>query len=374
MIRLYNHPPEDEFFPRTTLDHFKTASDRQSVDVLPYQVLPLPFSVTDGESAGPDWWSDKERPLIPFRIYKVHDVYYFPWSGILIDTSGGVFQMPAAEAAHLGKNLTHLPFCKSDGLATSFHPPDLPEIEQLALTVPHGAGPCGNYGHSVLDALPAACTLQQLGLLESSTLGAPVLKDWQRRHFSLIGLSPTILEGYVYRVKTAIYTSGADHHLLRPHLNYLDVRHRQLAHFSAPSEGRERLYLSRGPRPNRINLSEERLQDAFRKHGFLVVDPAAHSVDEQINMFRHAKIVVGCTGAAFTNCLYLPDDAVAVEIMPTGMQYAWVQDLCAIVGCRYAGYFVSGTIHDPEGQANQALSFDLDVDRFVDFTMRAAAS
>lgn len=367
-MRLYSYPPETDFIGQTDLADFATCREWRSYLALPSTHVLVNELPAGGDGDRPQWSLEAKRTLSPIYFFSVTDVFYFPWSSVLVSSDGGVFRIPLAETASMGNDFSFLPFCKNENGTTTFHPPrDLPFIEDLALTIPFGGGSGGNYGHFLLDGLPTACSFEEAGLLDDRILAIPELRPWQLRHLELLKLHPKVHKEYVYRVRRAIYSSAMDHNLLRPNLNYRTLRERGLASSRRKIGPRfDRVYLSRGGIQTRLNETEAELQQRLVARGFTVIEPSALDVDEQIELFSNADIIVGCTGAAFANALYARQDATIIEIQPTGMYYSWVQDVCAIVNCGYAPYFVQGIVTDARG-AHVGSRFAVEVDAFVEW-------
>jgi hypothetical protein len=66
----------------------------------------------------------------------------------------------------------------------------------------------------------------------------------------------------------------------------------------------ERIFLSRLRNPGRALSNEQSIARALKRQGFAVVYPEYLSLAEQIMLFRTSRIIVGPTGAAFTNMVF----------------------------------------------------------------------
>ena len=75
----------------------------------------------------------------------------------------------------------------------------------------------------------------------------------------------------------------------------------------------EKIYLSRlGTRRQLAN--EAALTEALREKGFTTVDLGTCSLDEQIYLFEHARVIVGPHGAGFANLVYCKAGTRVVEV------------------------------------------------------------
>ena len=82
------------------------------------------------------------------------------------------------------------------------------------------------------------------------------------------------------------------------------------------TEGRpKRLYVTRGDKKNSRRVTNEAaLLDILRPLGFEVFDPGRHSVQEQIDHFAAAEVVVGPHGAGLTNLVFAPPGVRILEL------------------------------------------------------------
>lgn len=76
-----------------------------------------------------------------------------------------------------------------------------------------------------------------------------------------------------------------------------------------------RIYVTRGSARNsrRVN-NEAEVLSLLRRHGFTVFDPGRHPVQDQIDTFAAAEVVVGPHGAALTNLNFSPPGVRVLEL------------------------------------------------------------
>ena len=241
----------------TTLQEFLEA-DRNCRYRILERPANLPLEITPTAFLGdldhnPHWRFSKAR-LSELYLFKIKDAFVFPAFGVVVTKNGHALRHSMGEAAFRTPNLEQLhgAFRRGGGTALKI-PSDIRKFGKISLTMPRGAK--RNYGHFVLDALPAAVTLAQHSLLRSHTMVTPILKKWQRRHFDLMKLDPIELRDEVIWADEVIYTSAMHHYLHNPNLNYLDVvREQRDQVLPASSKTAARLYLSRGENRRRIFL------------------------------------------------------------------------------------------------------------------------
>jgi capsular polysaccharide biosynthesis protein len=320
-----------------------------------------------GGAAIPDWWTnDPEVYSSDVHLFRLRNAFYFPEFGTVVSAEGQVMRSTFSEASYILSTPEKLPVSKGE----------IETIDRAIISFPWGAN--ANYGHFVVDCLPAVAVTRQIGELTGYEYIFPVLKSWHRRHLHLAGLNDfRELTRKVYYIKDAIFTSCMDHFMHAPNDNLKLLRDIELLNArksaASTSASASRIYMTRKGDQKRIFEGEQLLEDQLRSMEFQVVDPAQHSVDEQIAMFRAADTVVGCTGAAFTNVLYCNPSARIIEIQPTHLQGIWVRNLCAITGSQWSPFFCHSS--PPESpplvggkeRPEIGMSFRLDIDDFVSF-------
>ena len=243
------------------------------------------------------------------------------------------------------RSLSRLPFTvrRTRGGPISFEPPaHLPTLDRAIVTMPVGAV---NYGHFILDCLSGVVALMGVQKLRNGPYVFPPLTPWQLRHLELVGItSPVITAQPIYRVSQLFFTNCMAHNLHSPNVHFRTLRDIQLSNVSGelPSGVGERIYISRRGALLRRFLDEPELETRLAALGFSIVQPELYKVDEQIQMFHRAKVVIGPTGAAFANVIYCRPGTLIVEIVPTAISAYWVGWLCALTDSRWRPYFCEG--------------------------------
>jgi hypothetical protein len=90
------------------------------------------------------------------------------------------------------------------------------------------------------------------------------------------------------------------------------------SHFlsTPPPERHRRLYLERNA-PTRNLTNAREVRHLFKEQGWEVLDPAEFALDDQIRIFREARMIAGTHGAAFTNLLWAAPGTQILEILPS---------------------------------------------------------
>ena len=340
-----------------------------------------------GDKAGkpiPEWW--KPDPLIAcnaVQLFRVRDAFYAPGFGAVIAPDGALMEHTVLQARVQNPDLSALPYVTREDQQLIFRPPgDVPHLPAGIVSMPWAA--IHNYGHFVCDCLTSLALLSQLPETAAYPRVFPTLSPWHRRHLELLGVAPIELDQPLYRIADVLFTNGIWQFINAPNINYRILRDTQLRNKGAADVPRRKIYITRSgitqtqPFKRRF-LSEAALEERMRMLGFAVVAPELLDVDEQIDLFRNAEMIVSCRGAALGNVIYCRPDATVVEIIATiaGFEdYQWVRDICAIVSCRWRPYFCTGVppespvvVHGKK-RPNAAFTFDVDVCDLIDFIER----
>jgi capsular polysaccharide biosynthesis protein len=355
-------------------------------EVAPYSESPASawYPEAIGRPGGdyvPPWWTDDPQIICrAVTLVRVRDAYYVPAFGTIISSSGAVWRSSFEEARYWTPSFDRLPYVsvEPDGSIMSV-PTDVPSLDSAIVTMPWGG--IHNYGHFVLDCLPGAAVAVDTSLLTTYPRVFPPLTPWHRRHLELLGVSdPLELDGSMYLVRDLVFSNCMACFLHHPNITYRRVRDIQLKRRNQEAPPAfDKVYVSRRGLAKRALTGEEQLEDRLRAEGFAIVSPEEHSIDEQINLFHNARVVVACAGAALANLLYCCEGTVVVEITPARMVEAiklsgmWVYNLCCILRCRWRPYYSSAitvteavTVGGRE-RPELGFTFVLDLDAFVDW-------
>lgn len=332
----------------------------------------------EGKSGGVEVpaWADGVGGVLRSAVdlVRVRDVWHAPAFGAVFDNQGRVFKSAVHEALYLTPTLAALPHTRREGEATLFVPPaDAPAIPRA--TVFMGWGGLHNYGHFLIDCLPALLAAEQAGALASHPPVAPPLLPWQAELLGMLSVTPTVLDTPVARLGEAVFTTPMDHflHAPGPPLDAVRDRILQAAAITDDPAAPRRIYISRLGSLKRVLTNEAELEAALEARGFTVVRPETLSVRDQIALFHRAETIVAPAGAALANILFCKPGATLVEIQPSNFTGVWVRNIALLAGVDWRGFFAPSPLSETEvlmeGQLRPASEFRwrLDLPGFLTF-------
>jgi capsular polysaccharide biosynthesis protein len=286
-------------------------------------------------SAWPHALSEPPPVNVP-ALCAVGPCWWYPSFGAVIGADGALYNATVGEARHGSADLSAIPGVSLNG-SRLCPPENASTIESGAVFLPWGAG--FNYGHFVIDALSSLLALEQAGLLEDAPLLAPRLTAWQRDLIALAapGVRLQEVDTPVVQLRRAVFATSMDHFLHHPN-GLLAILAARVAAHAPEGAGVRRVYLSRRGQSMRVMVGEAAFERALKARGFTVVRPETLRAREQVALMRDAEIVVGASGAALANAVFLPRGARVVEIQPANFTSQWVRAACRQVGVDWRGY------------------------------------
>ncbi len=121
-----------------------------------------------------------------------------------------------------------------------------------------------------------------------------------------------------------------------------------------------RLYVSRRTAQYRRVHNEAAVEDLLRAHGFEVVLPERLSLQQQIETFRSARLIVAPHGAALTNLLFCQPGTRVLEFFAPTYVNACYYATCQLLALPYA-YLIGEGVRPPEGKDPHMAGEDLTV-------------
>jgi capsular polysaccharide biosynthesis protein len=249
--------------------------------------------------------------------------------------------------------------------------PRLPEAIHVEGTVASLAtrGSHGNYYHFLLDVLP------RWGVLQESMPG--VRPDhyyvnrttrYHRQLLEMVGLGevstiePT--KDSAVRASTLLVPCIPNEHLVAPTWTTGWLKENL-----PPSTGKDlpkRLYVTRGQVKNTRRLvNEEAVMSSLARRGFVRFDPGQHSVQEQIDHFAAAEVIVAPHGAALANLTFCSPGVRVLELFAPKYVNPCYWAIASNVPDAHYRYIVCGADPRPAGSPMDGVLTDITVDESV---------
>lgn len=376
---------EEEVLPWVTLEAL-TMGDRPAAPgaiamAAPEVVLDpaTTIALLGGRSGGvdPPAWAFGESGALRARVDLVRapGVWHAPAYGALFNDQGQVFHKAIHEALYLTPTLGLLPGVKvEEGRPVFRAPPNVPVIDRAAVFTAWGG--LHNYGHFLIDCLPALVTAIEAGVTERFPAIAPPLLPWHRDLLSLMlggTPQPRIIEAPLVRIEDAVFSTTMDHFLHAPNRPLDHVRDRILAAVGEVPAGAGRIYVSRLGSLKRVLVNEAELEASLAARGFVVVKPETLSVRQQVALFHHADVIVAPAGAALANVLFCRPGAKVIELQPSNFTGIWVRNIALLIGVDWRAFFVPSPLSETEvfleghHRPNAEFSWKLDLESFLTF-------
>ncbi len=218
-----------------------------------------------------------------------------------------------------------------------------------------------NYYHWLIQAVPAIDAAVRRNRGRPIRLALRQETGFQRDSLALLGHADiprlTILPDRQYVLRGAEYSGFLDGSaVFLTSRSARETYARLRASVPARRAPFDRIYVARTDAPVRRMRNEAALIDRLSDRGFHIVAPGGLPFREQVELFRHAKLVVGPHGAGLSNIVFCEPGAFVYELVPALYQNSCFTLLADLAGLRYwADMFES------EG-AGEGFTGDWDVD------------
>jgi hypothetical protein len=280
-------------------------------------------------------------------LYQLRDIYLVSkeaWPFVALDT---IFN-PAVQLYDNGQKKIK-------------HPVDLLAREQRE-PIFHLAGPnSGNKGHFLIEHLPRLLSsIDILANFENYSL--MLIPQRGKSHIPLLqklGISPSRViyasKGTI-RCQELLYTPllvNERKQYLAPPRIYIDIRNLVLKNTKIEKMERLAIFVSRTDAPDRFLNNEKEIFEFFQKYwpDLKLIRLSEYTLDEQINLFNNAKVVVGAHGQGFRNMLYA-NQCLGIQLhFGENFIHEWcsVYDTLACISGNHGITFYSGTNADHYG-------------------------
>ncbi|RCS41446.1 glycosyltransferase family 61 protein [Bremerella cremea] len=199
-----------------------------------------------------------------------------------------------------------------------------------------------NYYHWTLEIMSQLRLLKEAGI-EFDWVAAPDRRPFVVPSLELLGIKPAqmIRMGrYTHLQADELVMLGRDGGYPHPRgITYLRDTMRDQPWSKFESSKRLRLYIPRSSCVSRRIVEEEKLVEALSVFGFQSVRLESLSVQQQIELFQQAEMVVAPHGAGLTNLAYCRPGTAVLEVSPTSRPCRYFHGLSHINQLRFRVYF-----------------------------------
>ncbi|WP_375000991.1 DUF563 domain-containing protein [Aeromicrobium sp. CTD01-1L150] len=198
--------------------------------------------------------------------------------------------------------------------------PRLPQERRLPATTVSLASPAStrNYYHSLMDALPRWGILQEaMPGMRPDRIVVSHRTRWDAQLVAMLGLDDVELvepvKDLCLRAERLLVPSLTNTTNLAPRWTTDWLRRMLPPRSTAGRPGR--LYVTRGTAPHTRRLvTEHQVWPGLERRGFTRIDPGTLSVQDQIDHFAAADVVVGVHGAGLVNLVFAPPGVRVLEL------------------------------------------------------------
>lgn len=188
-----------------------------------------------------------------------------------------------------------------------------------------GGGAINNYGHWMMDALPRLHLLKESGLFDQvNWFLVPSLQyDYQRDTLKFLGIPfNKIIEGDKLRHVQGDFliatTAPRGNHVVIPNWVFEFLRESFLGLVDNTKHYPSLIHISRKDSKFRNILNEAELEEVIAPYGFKSVTLSSCSFVEKVNLFAHADLILGASGAGLTNIFFSKKGAKLIELFSQG--------------------------------------------------------
>ena len=238
------------------------------------------------------------------------------------------------------------------------------------LSLLSGGGGNENYFHWMFDVLPRWHLFKSLEAFDDmnvSYLMPNPKHDFQRDSIAYLGIDESKQihsEGQIHiRVSEGnIFTTQHPRHgnesgCPRWIIDFLRESFLPLVEPFSPSKHSKRIYISRAKASRRRIINESEFVSRLKPMGFKIVSLEDKSLEEQVNLFNHAQIIISPHGAALANLAFCKEGVKLIEIFPKGCIIPLYSEIAKRAKIYY--HLVEGLPH--EGSNKKKLNSDFEV-------------
>jgi capsular polysaccharide biosynthesis protein len=319
----------------------------------------------------------------PARYFaRFRDAVVMPRGGIVMPRPGEILEDSARAIRWGSPRLQGMPGIVDLGADIGFDPAAAAAarvVEAPVMLLCHFAHRV--YGHWLMDCLPGALRLRDALRASGRRLLTPPLASWQRAGLERIGLADLAeeVEDEILIARDILFPSHLDlAGVARPAAGIKAVFEALAGRSAGPRPLTPGLvYVSRQGRTGKRQMAnEEELARGLEGLGFTISQPEHLSLDEQIELFAAADVVIGPHGSGLANVGFSSPGCVVIDLLLSSVPDPWICRPSAVLGHRYAYHLTEAeemTRIDERGRkvARTDARYGVDVDRVLELASAA---
>lgn len=193
----------------------------------------------------------------------------------------------------------------------------------------HAASGYG-HGHFILQTLVKLSSFEKAGIQLKKLVVQPSIRKYQREILNILGYPEADLvvrnckNTMMFRELYVTYTSNR----VIPDLTVYD---KLLELIPENKNYPEKIYVSRGDKSFiRRFLNEDKIIDVAKEYGFEVIIPSQLTLEEEINIFRRAKVVISPVGGGLYNTVFSKPGTTIIALSDPCYVIGWPMQLASL--------------------------------------------
>lgn len=271
----------------------------------------------------------KRTPVDPIYCARIKNATLIPHANILTADNSFLWDLSRQAARHI--KLTNLRLDENGKKVADFthKEPEFIDGSVGLLNMGHN----NQHSHWLLQTLPKLEIFKKAGIRPQKLVVQPTIKGYQKKALAILGYPETDLiignpeqplrcsELYA----TNIWGSEV--------ISDLDIYNELSVKCPSTKPGPERIYVSRLDSRNlRRFLNEEKVIELMKEYDFEIVIPSKLTIEEEVNIFRNAKVVVGALGAGLYNTIFTEPGANIIVLSDPWYLTGWISNIAALRG------------------------------------------
>ncbi|MDJ0554119.1 MAG: glycosyltransferase 61 family protein [Microcoleaceae cyanobacterium MO_207.B10] len=187
------------------------------------------------------------------------------------------------------------------------------------------------HSHWLLQTLPKLEIFKKAGIRPQKLVVQPTIKGYQKKALAILGYPEKDLIIGTPKQPLRCAELYATNIWGGEIISDLDI-YNELSVKCPPTEpGPERIYVSRQDSRNlRRFLNEEKVIELMKEYDFEIVIPSKLTIEEEVNIFRNAKVVVGALGAGLYNTIFTEPGANIIVLSDPWYVTGWILNIAAL--------------------------------------------